>query len=297
MPNRDPIVVFGATGNMGGHATRVLLDRGEHVRAVTRNARSTAARELARIGAEIVEANLNDRASLDRAVAGSRSVFSVQTWLRHGVEGEIDQGRRLADACAAAGVSHVVYGSAGDGEPESGVPHFDCKLVVERHMRDLGLPLTTIRPAPFMELMTDPQFYPAVGVWAGERKLVGMDRPIPWVAAADIGKAIANAFADPERWIGEDVSLFGDVKSLGEAWALHVHAFGRKPRSLPLPIWLIGKLAGRELIVMWHWMVEWIDAKGREWLEARVERARALVPDMITMAEWYALQADARRAA
>jgi hypothetical protein len=75
-----------------------------------------------------------------------------------------------------------------------------------------------------MELMTDPAFYPAVGVWGGQRKVVGPDRPIPWVAAADIGRAIANAFADPDRWIGEDVILFGDVKRLAEAAALYVQA-------------------------------------------------------------------------
>ena len=294
MPNRDFFVVLGATGNMGGHATRVLIDRGRKVRAITRSPSSDAALSLARLGAEVVKADMNDRESLDRVFEGARGLFSVQNWGEVGPDGEIEQGVRVAEACAAVGVPHVVFGSAGEGKSDSGVAHFDCKLVVEARMRELGLPHTIIRPAPFMELMTAKAFYPAVGVWGGERKVVGLDRPIPWVAAADIGTAIANALDDPDRWIGEDVALFGDIQTLGQARDLHAEAFGRKPRSLPLPLWLISRLAGKELVDMWHWMVEWIDAMGREGLQARHERARALVPSFTDMRSWYRRQAGER---
>jgi uncharacterized protein YbjT (DUF2867 family) len=168
---------------------------------------------------------------------------------------------------------------------------------VEQTLRDLGLSPTIVRPAPFMELMASPQFYPAVGVWGGERKIVGSDRPIPWVATADIGQAITNALLNPARWAGADIMLVGDIQTLGEAEALHRSALGRKPRSLPLPLWLIRRLAGNELIVMWQWMVPWLDQLGRAGLERQREKTRELVPELTTMAAWYAAQAQKRRAA
>jgi NAD(P)-dependent dehydrogenase (short-subunit alcohol dehydrogenase family) len=81
------VLVFGATGNMGGAVARELLHRGWQVRGVTRNLQSKKALVLAKLGVEMVPANMTDRASVEAAFAGMTRVFSVQNWITSGVEG------------------------------------------------------------------------------------------------------------------------------------------------------------------------------------------------------------------
>lgn len=73
------------------------------------------------------------------------------------------QGKLVADVASAAGVEHLVYASAGTGEAGTGLAHFDSRIEVDAHMRDLDLPVTVVRPGPFMELMTQKDFFPALG--------------------------------------------------------------------------------------------------------------------------------------
>ena len=70
MSDKKIIAVVGATGAQGGGLVRAILadSNGPYVaRAITRKANSNAAKALAKLGAEIVEANLNDEASMSRA--------------------------------------------------------------------------------------------------------------------------------------------------------------------------------------------------------------------------------------
>ena len=172
----DVIAMCGATGRQGGAVTRSLLSAGWKVRALTRRPDRRKARVLAELGADVVRADMNDPDSLRAAFGGAHGVYSVQNGLKSGFDREVTQGRNVADAAGDVGVRHVVYGSAGTGEP-TGVPSWDAKLAVEEHMRHLGLPFTILRGMAFMELMTDPSFFPAVGTWNIWPKLVGDDRP------------------------------------------------------------------------------------------------------------------------
>jgi uncharacterized protein YbjT (DUF2867 family) len=228
------------------------LADGWRVRAVTRRPDSAKARALAAAGAEVVKADMADRASLDRAFAGVYGLFNVQNPQLAGYDGEIAQGRTVADAAKAASVQHVVYGSAGMGKP-TGVPSWDSKVVIADHMRERGLRLTVLRPMAFMELMTDKDFYPQVSVWHVMPKLMGWDRALPWLAADDVGAIGASAFADLERFGGQDLSLAGDVKTLAECREMWIE-LGRKPRGVPMPTWLFERVAGRDLPIMWRWL-------------------------------------------
>jgi uncharacterized protein YbjT (DUF2867 family) len=84
---------------------------------------------LKQLGAELIIADFNDRASLDRAVQGVYGVFSIQDF-SDGVEVEMQQGKALADAAKAAGVQHFVYSSVGSAERNTGIPHFDSKCQI-----------------------------------------------------------------------------------------------------------------------------------------------------------------------
>lgn len=280
------VLIFGATGNMGGAATRELLKLGWQVRAVTRNPTSEKSVALARLGADVVRADMADRASLEFVFDGIRRVFSVQNWSTSSVETETRQGKMVADVAKAAGIRHLVYGSAGTGEPGTGIPHFDAKLEVEAHMRKLDIPFSVLRPGPFMELLSKKEFYPALGAWGAEPKVVGWNLPIPWVAVDDLGVAIARMFSDPSAWIGKDVTLFGDVKTLAECRDAFEKIDGRKPFGLPLPLWMFRRMAGEEFVLMWHWMVKWISEQGPDPLWHIVEDSRQLSPGLLNLESW-----------
>lgn len=252
--HKGVIVVTGATGRQGGAVARHLLAHGYRVRGVTRSPDSKQARRLASLGADIVRADMGSADDMRRACAAAHGVFSVQNAMISGEQGELAQGKNVADAAADCGVSHVVYGSAGPGTPGTGVTAWDIKLDVADHARGRGLSLTVLRPMALMELMTDKDLYPAVAAWHLMPKLAGEDRPIPWLAADDLGAVAARAFADPASYIGLDVGLAADVRSIGECRDIWRRLTGRNPRRFPMPVWLFQRFAGSDLIRMWRWL-------------------------------------------
>ena len=73
-----PILVAGATGRQGGSVVRHLLARHLTVRALVLDPRSDRVRALAVRGVEIAQGDMDDLASLQKAMAGARGVYSVQ---------------------------------------------------------------------------------------------------------------------------------------------------------------------------------------------------------------------------
>ena len=285
MDNKS-VLIFGSTGNIGGAASRQLVKRGWQVRAVTRSPDSEKAQVLLKLGAEIVQADMEDQKSLENAFHGVEKVLSVQNWGTSGIDGEKKQAKLVADVAKSVGVTHLVFASAGTGDRDTGIPHFDNKVKVEDYMRSLELPFTIVRPTPFMELLSEKEFYPAMASWGVEPKIVGWDLPIPWVAVHDLGQAVANAFEDPEKWVGQDIPMCGDIKTLRESQSIFSKIDGNNPTRIPLPIWLFKKMAGDEFIEMWKWMDNWIGQEGVPYLQEIMDRSHELVPDMLDMESW-----------
>lgn len=252
----ETITVLGATGRTGGSTVRALRARGVPVRAVTRRPDAPAGRELAATGASVVAGDLDDEASLRVALDGTDRLFNVQpaydTKGRYQGAVELAQGRAVADAAASCGVSHVVQLSAGRGQPE-GLPHFDNKLLIRQAFEEHGIPVTALHPGPFMELMTFPEFAPALAVWGVEPRIVGWDRPLPWVALADIGERAASELTGPVPADGATIELIGDMRSLGECRRLLREA-GRRVRRAPIPTRLFTAMVGTEFVDMWRWL-------------------------------------------
>jgi hypothetical protein len=84
-------------------------------------------------------------------------------------------------------------------------------------------------------------------------KLMGWDRALPWLAADDVGVIGAAAFADPSRFVGQEIPLAGDVRTLDECRQMWTER-GIKPRGFPMPVWLFERVAGRDLPTMWRWL-------------------------------------------
>ena len=119
--NTKMILVTGATGQQGGAVARHFLRQpGFSVRALTRDSAKPVARALAQAGAEIFQGNLDDPASVKRALKGAWGAFSVQNFLETGYDKEIRQGKALADAAKTAGVQHFVYTSVVSADQKTG---------------------------------------------------------------------------------------------------------------------------------------------------------------------------------
>src|SRR5437899_2954337 len=141
MTSNRTILITGVTGNQGGAVAQALQGAGFHLRGLTRKPDSERTAALARNGVDIVKGDLDDEATLRRALAAAWGVFGVQNAGEAGVEREEAQGKRVATLAREAGVEHYVYTSVGSAHKRTGIPHFDNKWRIEETVRGPPLPL------------------------------------------------------------------------------------------------------------------------------------------------------------
>lgn len=137
-----------------------------------------------------------------------------------------------------------------------------------------------------MELLTEKEFFPPLAAWGAQVKVLGWDKPIPWVAVKDIGTAIANIFEDHEKWVGKDVTLIGDVKTMREVRESFVAQTGKTPFRLSLPLPIFNKMAGEEFVIMWKWLDGYQSEKGPKGLLKMVEDSHLVNPQMQDLDGW-----------
>jgi uncharacterized protein YbjT (DUF2867 family) len=230
------ILVTGATGQQGGATARHLLAQGWRVRALTRDPNKPAAQALAQAGAEVVQGDNEDRASLDAALKGVYGVFAVQNFWGPdvGVAGEKRQGKLIADAAKAANVQHFVYTSVGGAERNSGIPHFESKWQIEQHIRSLGLPATILRPVAFM----DNYNWSRGAILNGTFLSMGLHPDTIWqiIAVDDIGAFAALAFEQPEEYIGKAIEIAGDALTEPQVAATLSKVIGRPVQVASMPV-------------------------------------------------------------
>jgi uncharacterized protein YbjT (DUF2867 family) len=232
--NGKLIAVTGATGQQGGAVARKLLADGWRVRALTRDLDKPAAQELASLGAELVPGDMENRAELESAFRGVYGVFSVQNfWLPNvGFEGEIRQGKNVADSAKAAGVQHLVYSSVGAAHRGMGQKHFESKWLIEQHIHALDIPYTIFRPAFFMENYNWSRAPILNGTYTG----IGLhpEKGLQMIAVEDVGIFAALAFAHPEQYIGKTMELSGDELTEAQVAETFTNVIGR-PIKLVMP--------------------------------------------------------------
>lgn len=99
MLNTDKtVLITGATGRQGGAVVRHMLSKGWRLRALTRQCSSYGAERLAGQGVEVVQGDLDDPTSLERAARGAYGIYSVQDFWTAGARHEVHQGKNVADA-------------------------------------------------------------------------------------------------------------------------------------------------------------------------------------------------------
>jgi uncharacterized protein YbjT (DUF2867 family) len=256
MSTKRHVLVTGATGQQGGAVAAALLSRGHRVTALTRKPDGEGARRLAAAGAEIRAGDLGDAASVRQAAQGVDTMFLMGNSYEAGPEEETRQGIIAADAAKAAGIGHLIYSSVGNADKNTGIPHFESKIRVERHIAGLGIPYTVSAPVGFMEN--------AVAAWgiAGLRQGVHAfalppKRALQLVAVADIGAFAAILTERREQVFGRRIDIAGDELTGEDQAMILSQAIGRPVAYRALPI-----AAMREQSEDLALMFEWFDRTG-----------------------------------
>jgi uncharacterized protein YbjT (DUF2867 family) len=277
MTSDRTILITGVTGHQGGAVGRALQGTGFSLRGLTRKPDSERAAALARHGVDVdvVKGDLDDEATLRRALTGAWGVFSVQNTGEAGVEREEAQGKRLATLAREASVEHFVYTSVGSAHKRTGIPHFDNKWRIEETVRGLRFPSHVIlRPVFFMENLVAPfSLQGSTLAWA-----LGPDTKLQMIAVEDIGWFGARAFTDAANWNRREIDLAGDVRTMTEATEILTEALGRPIAFAQTPIEQVRQYS-KEMALM----LEWFDRVGYsadiDGLEREFGRALTKLPD------------------
>jgi uncharacterized protein YbjT (DUF2867 family) len=241
------IAVFGATGAQGGGLVRAVLnDKTSEfaVRAITRDVHSDKARELAALGAEVVAADIDDKASVLKALEGAYGAYFVTFfWAHFSPEKEMEQARIMAEAAKEAGIKHAIWSTLEDTrkyvplndnrmptlQGKYKVPHFDAKGEADQFFVELGVPTTFLRASfywdNFIHFGSGPKKGPDGKLYLtfpmGDKKMAG-------VSAEDIGKCAYGVFKKGEELIGKTVGIAGDQLTLSEKAAAFSKALGQE---------------------------------------------------------------------
>ncbi len=256
MTTKRRVLVTGATGQQGGAVARALLSRGHRVKALTRKPDSDAARRLAAAGADVVAGDLGNAASVLEAAGDVDTMFLMGNSYEAGTEEETRQGIIAADAAKAAGVGHLIYSSVADANKKTGIPHFESKYLVERHVAGLGIPYTISAPVAFMENTVAP--WSIGGLRQGTHAFaMSPKRALQLVALADIGAFVAALAERREQVFGKRFDFAGDELSGEEQAKILSQAIGRPIAYQEIPI-----AAARQQSEDVALMFEWFDRVG-----------------------------------
>ena len=249
MAQKLTVVVTGSTGKQGGAVARGLLERGHKVRAVTRDPNSTQAKSLANAGATLVAASREDTGAILKALEGATSLFAMTVPVA-GTEAEIREGVAAADAAKAAGV-HLVFTSVASANRQTGVPHFDSKYEVEKHIAKIGVRATILAPASFMENLYFGKEQLAKGIYAAP---LPPARALAQVAVADIGAIAVGVLEDAGRFTGKRFDLASDELTGNDLVASLSRVTGRPFSYYHVPLGVIRQRMGEDAAKMYEWL-------------------------------------------
>ena len=228
MSDKKIIAVVGATGSQGGGLVRAILsdpEGGFAARAITRDVNSEKAKELAALGAEVVAADIDDEASLTKALSGAYGAYFVTFyWAHMSPEKELHEAQIMARAAKAAGIKHAIWSTLEDSRkfiPLSDermptlmekykVPHFDAKGESNRFFTEQGVPTTFLHTSFYWDNLIAFGMGPKRGengelsltLPLGSKKMAG-------IASEDIGRSAYGIFKQGAQMSGKTVGIAG----------------------------------------------------------------------------------------
>jgi uncharacterized protein YbjT (DUF2867 family) len=248
------IAVVGATGAQGGGLVRAILrdpEGGFAVRAITRTPDSPAARELAKLGAEVVAGNVEDRSTLERAFKGAYGAYCVTFfWAHMSPEREKAEASAMAQAAKRAGIQHAIWSTLEDTRQfvplgdtriptlmgHYKVPHFDAKAEADAYFATLGVPVTYLITSFYWENF----IHFGMGLKPGADGVLELRLPmgtakLAGIAAEDIGKCAYGIFKRGAPYIGRRLGIAGGFLTGAQMAASLGNALGRPVRYVAVP--------------------------------------------------------------
>ena len=303
------ITVFGATGAQGGGLARAILTDAQQrfrVRAVTRKPESDAARALRQAGAEVVAADLDDAASVQRAMQGAYGAFCITNFWEHfSPDKELAQADTMAQAALDARVKHVVWSTLEDTRefitPGSrmpvlmgkfNVPLFDATGEANRAFIDRGVPTTLLYTSFYWDNLVHFGMQPQRGADGVLNFVLPMgEAKLPGIAAADIGACAFGIFARGDELIGKSIGIAGEHLTGAEMAEQLALALGEPVRHValsPKEYAALGFPGADDLANMFQFKTEFEDmfCSAR-----RIECTRELNPQLQSFAQWLAQNA------
>jgi uncharacterized protein YbjT (DUF2867 family) len=237
----------GATGAQGGGVARAILSDpagGFTARVLTRDANSDKAKELARLGAEVVPADVDDVESVKRAFQGAYGAYCVTFfWAHFSPAKELANATAMAEAAKYVGLQHVIWSTLEDTRrwvPLSDnrmptlmgkykVPHFDAKGEADHIFTGLGVPTTFLLTSFFW----DNFIYFGMGPKKGADGKLAItfpmgDKKLPGIAAEDIGRCAYGVFKKGSELIGKTVGIAGEHLTGSQMAAAFSTALGKE---------------------------------------------------------------------
>lgn len=311
MPNRKIIAVVGATGAQGGGLARAILhDIGSEfqVRALTRDIKSGSAIDLAEMGAEVVEADLDDPVSVRKAFSGVYGAYCMTNFWEHfSPDKELSQAANMAAAAKAANLQHVVWSTLEDTRRwvpleddrmptlmgKYKVPHFDAKGEANILFIEQGIPTSFLLTSFYWDNL----IYFGMGPKRGadgvlEITLPMGDRKLPGIASEDIGKCAYGVFRVGTSNIGKMIGIAGGHLTGAEMADALTQALGEPVRYndvSPEVYRSFGFPGADDLGNMFQFKRDFNEL----FVSARdIERSRKLNPELQSFEQWLAHSKD-----
>jgi uncharacterized protein YbjT (DUF2867 family) len=191
--------ILGISGQIGGIIGRALIAAKRPVRAVVRSA--DKGKEWAERGCQVALANIEDAAALAAAFRGAEAVF-ILVPPNFDPQPDFPEARAIGAALRSAlEIAHpgrTLYLST-IGAQASQINLLSQHTLIEQAISGVATPLAVLRPAWFMENYSW-DVAPAREKGVIPSFLQPLDRPVPMVATADIGKVAAEILQ--EHWSG-----------------------------------------------------------------------------------------------
>ncbi|MDR2188143.1 MAG: NmrA family NAD(P)-binding protein [Azonexus sp.] len=229
----SPVLVTGATGAQGGATARALLAAGFPVRILTRDPQSPTAQALLTLGAEVIQGDMNEPASLVVAAEGAYGLFSVQRPDVDGSDSERRHGYALLEAARQCGVRHLVHTSVCEAGRHQNFPgwenrrwyqkYWTDKWDIEEKARHAGfLHWTILKPAFMMDNFAQPKARSMFPHLQQGRIITALrpDTRLQLTCADDVGAFAAAAFAAPARFDRRNIDLGAEALTMTEVAAI-----------------------------------------------------------------------------
>jgi uncharacterized protein YbjT (DUF2867 family) len=305
MSEKKIIAVLGATGAQGGGLVRAILDDPSKefvARALTRNANSDKAKQLADEGAQVVQVDIDNPVSIINAFEGAYGAYCVTFFWEHfSPEKELSQAESMAIAANETALKHVVWSTLEDTrnwvsmEDENmptlmekyKVPHFDAKGEADKFFDIENVPTTFLLTSFYWDNLIYFNMGPQKG---GNGKLTFSlpmgDKKLPGIAAEDIGKCAFSLFKGGEEYIGKTIGIAGGHLTGKEMADSLGRAFGQEVayNNIPFDVYRgLGFPGADDLGNMFQFKHDY----EKDFCSIRdVEMSRMLNPALLTFDEW-----------